>query len=70
MARTRELMERIGELLAETQANYPQRPGPPPDDWWIPAHLGGSAMTPAQAEARLDEQTAQRRAERRDRPTS
>lgn len=70
MARTRELMERIGGLLAENQASYPQRPGPPPHDWWVPAHLGGSAMTPEAAEARLEQQTTQRRAKRRDAPTS
>ncbi len=69
MARTREMMERIEELLAENQASYPQRPGPPPDDWWVPAHLGGSAMTPEEAEARLDEQTAERREKRRGTPT-
>jgi 1-acyl-sn-glycerol-3-phosphate acyltransferase len=66
MARTKELMDRIGALLRESQASYPQRPGPPPDDWWVPAHLGGSAMTPEVAEARLDEQMEQRRVRRRD----
>ncbi len=70
MARTRELMERISALLAENQASYPQRPGPPPHDWWVPAHLGGSAMTPEEAEARLEQQTAERRAQRRETPSS
>ena len=70
MARTQQLMDRIGALLAENQANYPQRPGPPPDDWWVPAHLGGSAMTPDEAEARLEQQIAQRRAQRRATPSS
>jgi 1-acyl-sn-glycerol-3-phosphate acyltransferase len=64
MARSAELMDRIEALLAELQAAYPQRPGPAPDDWWIPAHLGGSAPTPAEAEARLAEQAAQRRRDR------
>ena len=65
MARTADLMARIASLLDEAQATYPQRPGPPPDDWWIPAHLGGSAPTPEQAEARLTQQMAERRARRR-----
>jgi 1-acyl-sn-glycerol-3-phosphate acyltransferase len=60
--RTQELMARIGELLAGAQRAYPQRPGPPPDDWWLPAHLGGSAPTPEEAEARIQAQTAERRA--------
>jgi 1-acyl-sn-glycerol-3-phosphate acyltransferase len=61
-ARTQELMDRIGELLATAQQAYPQQPGPPPDDWWIPAHLGGSAPTPEEAEARIRAQIAERRA--------
>ncbi len=64
MARTADLMARITDLLAEVQATYPQKPGPPPDDWWIPAHLGGSAPTPEEAEARLEMQMAERRAKR------
>jgi len=65
MARTTDLMARITSLLAEVQATYPQRPGPPPDDWWLPAHLGGSAPTPEEAEARITQQMAERRAKRR-----
>lgn len=60
--RTQELIGRIGELLADAQRAYPQRPGPPPDDWWMPAHLGGSAPTPEEAEARIRAQVAERRA--------
>lgn len=61
MARTRELMDRIGTLLDEVQTSYPQRPGPPPADWWVPTHLGGSAPTPEEAEARLRQQDEERR---------
>lgn len=59
--RTREVMQRIGDELTLAQASYPQRPGPPPDDWWQPAHLGGSAPTPEAAEAAIAAQDAARR---------
>ena len=60
--RTQEVMDRIEGLLADAQRAYPQRPGPPPDDWWQPAHLGGSAPTLEQADARIRAQIAERRA--------
>lgn len=44
------LMTAIGELLVELQLRYPQRPAGPGDDWWLPAHLGGSAPTSEEAE--------------------
>ncbi len=59
--RTREVMQRITEELARAQAGYPQRPGPAPDDWWQPAHLGGSAPTPEAAEAVIRAQNDARR---------
>ncbi|MFP4634738.1 MAG: lysophospholipid acyltransferase family protein [Nitriliruptoraceae bacterium] len=65
MARTSEVMERITALLDQLQRAYPQRPGPPPDDWWLPAHLGGSAPTPEEAEAVIARQDAERRERRR-----
>jgi 1-acyl-sn-glycerol-3-phosphate acyltransferase len=62
---TTDLRKRITDLLAQSQAAYPQRPGPEPgDDWWLPAHLGGSAPTPQEAEARIAAQIAERRARR------
>lgn len=61
MARTRELMARIDDLLVLNQQQYPQRPGPPPDDWWLPRHLGGSAPTPEEAEAMIEAQDQHRR---------
>jgi 1-acyl-sn-glycerol-3-phosphate acyltransferase len=64
MARTTDLMARITDLLGEVQRTYPQRPAPR-DDWWLPAHLGGSALTPDEAEARIEQQMAERRARRR-----
>jgi 1-acyl-sn-glycerol-3-phosphate acyltransferase len=62
---TAELVHRITDLLALSQASHPQQPGPEPgDDWWIPAHLGGSAPTPEEADERIASQMAERRARR------
>jgi 1-acyl-sn-glycerol-3-phosphate acyltransferase len=57
---TDELMARIGELLTEAQARYPVEPASDEDRWWLPAHLGGSAPTPEDAERRLTEERAER----------
>ncbi|MFI9816198.1 lysophospholipid acyltransferase family protein [Saccharothrix variisporea] len=45
------LRKRMQELLDEAQARYPE---PGEGQWWQPAHLGGTAPTPAEAAA-LDE---------------
>lgn len=58
---TTELMGRIGALVATAQERYPERPAPGEDAWWIPAHLGGTAPTPAEAEARARDEAARRR---------
>jgi 1-acyl-sn-glycerol-3-phosphate acyltransferase len=60
---TAALMGRITELLAESQRTHPQSPAPG-DDWWLPAHLGGSAPTPEEADARIARQMQERRARR------
>lgn len=60
------LMGAIGELVEDLQGRYPQRPSGPDDDWWLPAHLGGSAPTPEQAEATARHDREQRRARRGD----
>ena len=57
---TGELTGRITRLLAQAQAEYPQQPAPG-DDWWVPHHLGGSAPTPEEAEARIRRQIEERR---------
>lgn len=49
-ADTAELKERMGELLAKVQADYPQRPSGPEESWWLPARLGGTAPTLEQAD--------------------
>ncbi|WP_326794627.1 1-acyl-sn-glycerol-3-phosphate acyltransferase [Streptomyces sp. NBC_01808] len=43
---TERLKGRIQELLEAAQGAYPDRPRGPGDDWWQPAHLGGSAPAP------------------------
>jgi 1-acyl-sn-glycerol-3-phosphate acyltransferase len=54
------LMERINELLSEAQARYPVEPRSDDDRWWLPAHLGGTAPTPEDAERRLTKERADR----------
>ncbi|MGW1893669.1 lysophospholipid acyltransferase family protein [Streptomyces sp. NPDC002004] len=48
---TRRLRERVQELLEAAQRAYPVRPKGPDDTWWMPAHLGGTAPTPAEVKA-------------------
>lgn len=64
-SKTRDMMDRIGALLEESQAAYPQRPGPAPDDWWVPAHLGGSAPSVEEADQLLRAQDEERKERRR-----
>lgn len=59
------LMSTIRELVDDAQRRYPQRPTGPADAWWQPAHLGGSAPTPEEAERRAREARAARRARAR-----
>lgn len=46
---TERLRGRVQELLEAAQRAYPVRPKGPDDTWWVPAHLGGTAPTPAEA---------------------
>lgn len=48
---TSRLRDRIHELLETAQRAYPATPTGPHDSWWQPAHLGGTAPTPAEAQA-------------------
>jgi 1-acyl-sn-glycerol-3-phosphate acyltransferase len=61
---TAALMARITDLLRAAWNGYPQQPDGPEDRWWLPAELGGTAPTPAEAEARIAAQDAERRARR------
>ncbi|MEU5164128.1 lysophospholipid acyltransferase family protein [Streptomyces sp. NPDC020875] len=45
---TRRLRERVEELLEAAQRAYPVRPKDASDTWWVPAHLGGTAPSPAE----------------------
>ena len=58
---TDRLMGAIGELVDEAQRTYPQEPSGPDDTWWVPAHLGGTAPTPEEAQRRAEEEAARRR---------
>jgi 1-acyl-sn-glycerol-3-phosphate acyltransferase len=44
---TAELHARMTQLLDRAQQEYPDKPSGPDDEWWQPAHLGGSAPAPA-----------------------
>lgn len=46
---TERVRGRMQELLESAQAAYPATPKGPEDTWWLPAHLGGTAPTPAEA---------------------
>ncbi|MHB9864337.1 lysophospholipid acyltransferase family protein [Streptomyces sp. YIM S03343] len=48
---TRQLRERVQELLEAAQRAYPGKPKDADDTWWLPAHLGGTAPTPEEVKA-------------------
>jgi 1-acyl-sn-glycerol-3-phosphate acyltransferase len=66
-AATTALRTRLQELLDGVQAAHPATRQPGPDAWWLPAHLGGSAPTPDEAEA-LDAAERHARAAKRTAP--
>ncbi|MEX2553853.1 MAG: 1-acyl-sn-glycerol-3-phosphate acyltransferase [Actinomycetota bacterium] len=53
-AATDRLMDAIRALLADAQAQYPQKPAGDSDRWWLPAHLGGTAPTPEEVAPKPD----------------
>jgi len=59
-------MARITELLDQAVAAYPHRPASPADNWWMPAHLGGSAPTAERAAEETRRRVEKRKAERRE----
>ncbi|MGH3948731.1 MAG: lysophospholipid acyltransferase family protein [Pseudonocardiaceae bacterium] len=44
-----DLRTRMQSLLDKVQADYPDKPAPGTEPWWLPVHLGGSAPTPEEA---------------------
>ena len=54
---TAELRRRMTALLEKVRADYPDRPSGDDDRWWLPASMGGTAPTLAEATA-LDEAEA------------
>jgi 1-acyl-sn-glycerol-3-phosphate acyltransferase len=63
VAETAELRDRMAAMLTDAVRSYPADEQPP-GSWWVPASLGGSAPTPAEAE-RLDAEEKRARAARR-----
>ena len=62
VAVTERLGQAIRELVEEAQRSYPQAPRGEDDTWWLPAHLGGTAPTPEEAQRMAREEAARRRA--------
>ncbi len=48
---TARLRERVQELLEAAQRAYPAVPKDDSDRWWLPAHMGGTAPTPSEAQS-------------------
>ena len=44
VALTARLAETLTQMIDEVQRDYPERPSPG-QEWWLPAHLGGTAPT-------------------------
>ena len=61
---TKDLKERMQVLLDEARATYKGEARGPDDTWWVPAALGGTAPTLADAEAKDAQVKADRAAKR------
>jgi 1-acyl-sn-glycerol-3-phosphate acyltransferase len=55
---TAELRRRMTALLEQVRAAYPDRPRNDDDRWWLPASMGGTAPTLAEATAMDEAETA------------
>jgi 1-acyl-sn-glycerol-3-phosphate acyltransferase len=64
---TERLMSSIRTLVDRAWEEYPQEPDGPEDRWWLPAHLGGTAPTPEEAEEHLREKREEQRQKRLER---
>lgn len=65
---TERLMQAISEQLEQAQQEYPQKPAGGDDGWWLPAHLGGTAPTPEEAEVFMAQERARKAAKSGARP--
>lgn len=63
---TDRLMMAISELTDRLQRAYPETPRGLDESWWLPAHLGGSAPTVADADELAARERAGRERRRRD----
>ena len=66
---TGRLMTEIAQLVDRAQREYGQRPESAADSWWLPAHLGGSAPSVEDADARAALDREARRNARGEEPT-
>jgi 1-acyl-sn-glycerol-3-phosphate acyltransferase len=64
---TAEMGRRISALLEHLQRTYPYRPTGDDDRWWLPASLGGTAPTPAEAAAMDEAERVERERAREER---
>jgi 1-acyl-sn-glycerol-3-phosphate acyltransferase len=64
---TAEMGRRISALLGHLQRTYPYRPTGDDDRWWLPASLGGTAPTPAEAAAMDEAERVERERAREER---
>ncbi|MFI5099617.1 MAG: lysophospholipid acyltransferase family protein [Actinomycetes bacterium] len=51
---TRRLREQMTAMLHEAQETYPDKPSGRDDSWWLPARLGGTAVTPEEGQAMVN----------------
>jgi len=65
---TAEMGRRISALLEHLQRTYPYQPSGDDDRWWLPASLGGTAPTPAEAAAMDEAERLERERAREERP--
>jgi 1-acyl-sn-glycerol-3-phosphate acyltransferase len=61
---TAELRRRMTALLERVRESYPDRPAGDADRWWLPASMGGTAPTLAEATALDEAESAARQAAR------
>lgn len=61
---TKRLMATITDMVRALQEEYRQRPADASDRWWLPAHMGGTAPTPEEAQEMIRQERIERRRRR------